>query len=372
MKKLLLLTLTIFIASLMNSCRQDLHLFQLDGDIKGLSDSTISIYGIFNDPDSILVIPVNQGKFSYTLSLDTITPLFLLFNEEKLEYPIFADKNTHILIKGDTTDMQNLSITGGIAQEEYNEFAQSIKALTDYHDIRLKADSFIVAHPHSIVSVYLIYEYFVKAPSPDKNQIENICKQLSGNMQDNPYISRLLSTLEAPGKKVAIQHINIANLVDTTGVSVKINDYNNHYIVLSFWASWHPESRLMQDSLQANIKRFAKRPVKFINVSLDSDRDQWLKAIRTDKLGGIHLCDFKGWNGGFVQSTNITSLPKNMILNHTKKLLISDKWGDQLDNYLNKELTKWEEQQKKQATPKKSIRKNYKNHPKIVLDTIDN
>lgn len=347
MKKLLLMLFVTAAISTMNSCRSDETLFRLEGDIKGLGDSTVFLYGIFNDPDSILEIPVEQGKFSCTLPLDTITPLFLLLDNEKREYPIFADKGIRISVNGDITNPDSLTIIGGTAQEQFNTFAQSIRPLKEHFEIRQMADSFIVAHPHSIVSVYLIYEYFVKSPSPDKAQIESICKQLSGNMQDNPYISRLLGSMETPGKRINTQHLNIANLTDTTGTTIKANTYRDNYIVLSLWASWHPQSRIMQDSLQANIKKFAKRPVKFISVSIDSDYDQWKDAIRQNKLGGIHLCDTKGWNGAFIQTTGATDLPKNFILNQAGKILVSDMWGNRLNSFLDKQLTQWEEQQTK-------------------------
>lgn len=357
MKKLFLLLFVTIAIGFMNSCQQDEKHFHLEGEIKGLGDSCVLLYGIFNNPDSILKLPVNGGKFSCSLPLDTITPLFLLLEDAKLEYPIFADKGVHSRIQGDTAKLNNLIVTGGMAQEEFNTFTQSIAPLKDYFEVRQMADSFIVAHPHSIVSVYLIYKYFVNAPSPEKSEIESICKQLSGNMQDNPYISRLLSSMETPGRRINTQHLNITNLADTTGTIIKANTYKDNYVVLSIWASWHPESRIMQDSLQANIKRFAKESVKFVNISLDSDRDLWLNAIREDSLGGIHLCDFKGWNGAFIQTTSANDLPKNFVLNHTGKILVSDMWGKKLDNFLDKQLTQWKELKARQKKTENNRKK---------------
>ena len=353
MKRFFFLLFATVSFGLFHSCRQDDNVFYLEGDIKGLDDSIVSLYGIFNDPDSIVELPVKQGKFSCSLPLDTITPLFLLLNDEKREYPIFADKGLYIQIKGDATNLDSVSIIGGVAQDEFTAFTRSITPLKSHFEVQQMADSFIVAHPHSIVSVYLIYRYFVNSSSPDRTQVESICKQLSRNMQDNPYISRLLSGMDTPGKRVGIQHLNIANLADTTGVIVKANSYKENIVVLSLWASWHPGSRIMQDSLQAQIKHFAKRPVKFINVSLDSDRNQWMDAIREDKLGGIHLCDFKGWNGAFVQTTGAADLPKNFVLNQSGRILISDVWGKRLENFVDKQLTQLEEQQAKLKKRKK-------------------
>ena len=309
------------------------------------------LYGIFSLPDSIIQIPVKDGKFSYELSLDTITPMYLLLQNNQIEYPIFADKGVDIHIKGDTTQLLQLTVTGGKIQEEYNAFKDSIAHLNNYVEIRQQADSFIVKHPLSVVSIYLIKKYFVEVPFPNKTLIETMIKQLSGKMHDHHYISRLQNTLNSQTNKE--KRLQMAELPDTTGTVIKSSEYKNKFIVLSFWASWHPESIEMQDSLQATIKKFAKRPIAFVNLSLDNDREAWLSAIRTKKWEGLHLCDFKGWNNLLAKQTNTQDIPTLYIVNTTGKIITTNMWGKQLENFLDKQVGNWEKEQKKKEQKNK-------------------
>ena len=336
-------------------CQKETPLFKLTGNIPGLSDSTVMLYGLFSVPDSVIEIPVKDGKFSCTLPLDTITPMYLRLGDSRMEYPVFADKGVNITIKGDTAQLHRLTITGGKAQEEYNAFQDSIAHLDNYIDIRQEADSFIVKHPQSVVSIYLIQKYFVNVPYPNKSLIESMIDQLSGNMHDNHYISRLQNSL--PKQTSRDKRLQMPALPDTTGKTIDINEYKDKFIILSLWASWHPESVEMQDSLQAIIKKFAKRPAKFVSLSLDSHGEAWLDTLRSHKWGGLHLCDFKGWNNELVEQTETQDLPTLYIANTSSKIIATDMWGKQLENFLDNQISNWEELQKKRAKEEKK-RKN--------------
>ena len=57
--------------------------------------------------------------------------------------------------------------------------------------------------------------------------------QLSGNLHDNHYISRLQNQLNNLPKQD--KRLEMVALPDTTGNVVKTNDYNDHFVVLSLW-----------------------------------------------------------------------------------------------------------------------------------------
>ncbi|MBR5803646.1 MAG: AhpC/TSA family protein [Bacteroidaceae bacterium] len=333
------------------SCQKEKNLFTLTGEIQGLGDSIVMLYGIFSVPDSIIEIPVEDGKFSCQLPLDTITPMYMLLESSQMEYPIFADKGVKIHVKGDTSQLHRLTIMGGEAQEEYNTFRNGISHLESFVDIRQEADSFIVKHPQSIVSIYLIQRYFVQVPSPNSDLIKTMIKQLSGNMHDNHYISRLQNTLSNQTNKEKI--LQISALPDTTGTVINTSEYKNKFTVLSLWASWHPESIEMQDSLQTAIEALADRPVKFVSLSLDSDREAWLSVVREKQLGGVHLCDFRGWDTSLAKQTNTQDIPALYIANTSGKIIATNIWGVQLEKFLEKQLDNWEKEQKKKEQEKK-------------------
>lgn len=85
--------------------------------------------------DRIDTIYVENDKFSYTTSVDTITSAYLLL-KNRIEYPVFLDKGNKIKIKGDTINLNFLTISGNIYNEEFTDFQ---KALEDPADPSEKA-----------------------------------------------------------------------------------------------------------------------------------------------------------------------------------------------------------------------------------------
>ena len=323
-----------------NECR-------ITGNISHLTDSVVTLYGMFNLPDSLIRVPVTNGRFEYRLSLDTITPLFLYLESIEREYPLFADKESRIHIKGDLGQTTDLNITGGKIQNEYNSWADSLKNHSKSSDIQNAADSFIVSHPHSVISIYLIDSYFVRKDTLDTGRIERLVKSLSGSLRDHPYL-RLLEE-ELKGRTPGSNELYVPHFVmpDTTGKIVTTSQYKEKYMLLSLWASWHKESRDLQDSLKTLVKEYAKRPIEFVNVSLDTDREQWKKTIRCDTLPGIHLCDQKAWVGPLLNNANISKLPANLLLDTHRRIILRNVWGDSLKATIEKRIKALEESQKR-------------------------
>lgn len=346
MKRILPLILIGILAGV-SGCHDKSDVFTLTGRITHLTDSTVTLYGIFSDPDSVITLPVKEGRVECSLPMEGATPLYLYIGSLQQEVPLFADKGLEIKIKGDTAQaMREWQITGGALQQEFADFTDSIRHLNTLQEIRAEADSFIIAHPRSLVSLYLIDTYFVKTAQMDKEAAERVIAHLSGVMHDHPYIARLQERLKEWKPKNGTRGLTLTSLSDSTGTRLKSSDYKEKFTVLVYWASWHPESRQMLDSLKQTMDKFAKRPVEFVSISLDSNRAQWLNAVREDTLPGTHVCDLEGWNSKFMQTSGVTSLPALQVLNTSNRVVISNQWGAKLENSLDKQVTDWEKVQK--------------------------
>ena len=95
------------------SCGKSSKKVSITGEIKGLGTDTLYLYGMDESFDRIDTIFAKNDKFSYTASIDTITSAFLLIDNQT-EYPIFLDKGNQIKIKGDTINLNFLTISGNI------------------------------------------------------------------------------------------------------------------------------------------------------------------------------------------------------------------------------------------------------------------
>ena len=93
----------------------------LNGEIKGLGNDTIYLYG----SDTLIV---ENDKFSTTLSVDTLVSTILLFSDGT-EYPLFLDKGNKIQIKGSAAELSSLQISGNAPNKDLTDFNQELKGL---------------------------------------------------------------------------------------------------------------------------------------------------------------------------------------------------------------------------------------------------
>lgn len=353
MRNFLYVALTTF---LLTACSDTNREFKLKGDVANLNDSIICLYGIFETPDSVITIPVRDGQFEYTLQLDTITPMFLLLDSNRLEVPIFANKGIRMRIKGDTQGQ--IIAKGGAEQTLYNVFQDSIRNLTSQNEIREVADSFIISNPYSIVSIYLIDKYFIQVKHPNKVLIERTINQLSGIMHDHPYIERILNEISTRTDGQRDRYIPLPVMPDTTGTNVKQTTYKDKFKVISLWASWNENSIALQDSIKELAEEFKKEPVLFVNISLDNNREEWMNIIHKEELfEGIHLCDFKVWDNHFVKQSGASDIPYNVVTDTRNKVLINNINGTQLSIFLKKQIEEYKKKQEEEKRKKKNKKK---------------
>ena len=113
MRKIGLLFITIFC---LLACKNKSSRISLKGEIKGLTNDTLYLYGTDALYDRIDTIYAEKGKFSYNLNIDstvidTLTTAVLLINGH-VEYPVFLDKGNQITIKCIIDDISYLDIKG--------------------------------------------------------------------------------------------------------------------------------------------------------------------------------------------------------------------------------------------------------------------
>ena len=342
MKKTLYLLLAAIL--LMTGCR-DKKEFTLKGHIDGLASDTLLAY--YQVPEyKIDTIYCDKGTFEYTFVPDTFTVFSLLFDADK-KLPVFADKGQSVEVSGKVTE---LTVKG----EGENELMSEILSLlrnTPKKDLMQKVDSLISTNYHSFTNLYLFDKYYAHNPAPDYEQLKVLINKQNGTIKDTPYMIELQDRLNDLHKSKS-PSIQTMYGKDREGNAVKWSTVKNTYILIDFWASWHPESVMEQDSLENVLKALKKKNFLIYSVSLDLDKEAWLKASDRDTTQWRQVCDFKGWNTPIVKSQNIHRLPSNLLLDKNKRVIDRDLRGQELIDKVQ-ELIGQDEEREKQRNARK-------------------
>lgn len=325
-----------FFAILFCGCAENKQEFTLKGKLQGLNSDTIIAFYQMPDYKLDTIVAIDE-EFKYTFTPDTFT-IFTLFLKNGNELPVFADKGQTVEIKG-TVNEPILMGTG--ENKQLTQILDYLKGLPQ-HVVKQKVDSIIRTNNQSYTNLYLIDRYFVKDSLSDNQTIADLISSQFGFIKDTPYMNDLQKRLKTQRSK----HINSLNNKDKSGKTFKWSTLKGKYILVDFWASWNPQSVAEQDSLERVIKALRKEDFVIVSISLDYDKESWLKAADRDTTQWVQLCDFKGWKNTTVEEQHIQSLPSNILLNPNKNIIDRDIRGQELIDKI-KQLTKEKKNKKK-------------------------
>ena len=321
MKKTIYLLLTTIL--IITGCSEKTS-FTLKGEISGLTSDTLLAYYLAPEY-KIDTIICQKGKFEYSFIPDTLNVFKLLFNTEE-SLPIFADKGQAVEVKGTTTDFE---IEGEGENKLMNDIFSLLRS-TSEEKIMDIVDSLIQANKYSFTNLYLLDKYYTNDEYADFEHINKLIESQSGIIKDSPYIIDLQSRiahLNAKQKNLSITNLNGQ---DRKGEKIKWPTSRENYILIDFWASWHPESVAAQDSLVSVLKELKKEKFLVYSVSLDMDKDAWLKASERDTTQWYQVCDFKGWNNNILKNQGVQELPFNILLDKNKRIIAKNIRGKEL------------------------------------------
>ena len=70
-------------------------------------------------------------------------------------------------------------------------------------------------------------------------------------------------------------------------------------------------------------------------VTLDKDKDSWMKAIKSDNLSwDSHVSDLKGWKSELARLYKVNSIPTNFLIDGDGIILARGLRGNALDKKL--------------------------------------
>ncbi len=277
--------------------------------------------------------------------------IYYLSVEGKNQKGLLFVENTGIKVSGHVDSLRNLRISGSPVNDEYQsvtailnkaeeegmakygeyqaamQSGDTVRGRSLMDEARAFFDSqestmldFIRKNPASWVTPHLLsqVQYSQEVPT-----LDSLVSGLDPRLAVVPAVIALKERIEIL-KKVAVgQMAPDFEQNDPDGKPVKLSGVysQNTYTLIDFWAAWCGPCRQENPNVVAVYNDYKAKGFGVLGVSLDQDRDRWLKAIADDKLDWTQVSDLKYWQNEAARLYAVNSIPANFLVDRTGKII---------------------------------------------------
>ena len=363
------------------------HAFTISGKLKKMKDTAVRVY-LYYVVDNNRVTDsaeVQNGKYRLTgyINEPVLSRLSVKYKSGQtgMEAPVDMQKDVATLFlapgKLRVTSIDSFSNIrvkgkGSSAHKDYKKFEalnkpfnDSMQALSDvYNQYRNEGNaakmkqiedqaglleksikenvfhSFIKNHPASPVSLLILQQYAGHDINID--EIEPLFNQLSATVKAWPSALQFKERMDIAKRTSIGQMAADFTQADTLGNPVSLSSLRGKYLLVDFWASWCGPCRAENPNVVNAFNKYKDKGFSVLGVSLDRPgaKAAWLKAIHDDKLAWTHVSDLQFWNNAVAQLYGIQSIPQNLLLDPTGRIIGKNLRGQDLHNKLEEVLGK--------------------------------
>jgi len=334
---------------LLNCSSEKNKFLQLNGKVVGTDSKSIMLIKLNQDTrfDSIIEIPIIDGKFHYETELQNPEAVNLAFAESVRKgmyrpMPLFLENEKMDLTIFTEEEFDKNIVTGGNLNIKYKNYKKEVDSLFNSKDWekqqKWEQEHYIPQNPN-LVSYYLFLEQLKYLDGNiNMDVIKNNYNKLSESNPNHPYnelASNLINAIE--NIKVGKKYIDFS-APDLKGTEIKLSDkINGKVALLDLWATWCGPCIAKSRTMVPLYNEYKDKGFTIIGVAgefkntdrlvrfLDKEKWDWLNLVELDRKNAIwQKYGVDGGGGGmFLIDEQGTILAKDPTAEEVRKELES-------------------------------------------------
>lgn len=321
---------------LLLSCGPDRGTFRMEGEFKGFNQGEFYVYSTDGGIRKLDTIGVKGGRFSYQIPLDSAATFVLVFPNYS-EIPVLGASGARVDIKGDASHLKEIEVSGTKENELMTGFRMKVSEMTPPETVKEAVD-FIMKHPASLASIFLLNKYFIQSQTPDYKQALSLTQAIREAQPGNRRIATLVKHLEGLNTISSGGTLPKFTATDIKGKPISNGDLYAPVNVITTWSTWNYESQNIQRQLKRLEKEKGVNQLKIVSICLDANPKECRKLMDRDSITWCNICDERMWDNPIITHLGLSKIPDNIITNSQGRILAHSLPVAELNKKLNELL----------------------------------
>ena len=327
--------------------------YKVTGTVEGMPDGKAIIATVNGSSlDTLAKADVKNGSFEFTGNVSEPTGAYIMVIGQRGAIP-FMLENANITVNA---GQAGLTVTGSEGQKIYDQFMaintttqqEAMKLQQEYQaangdqakmqavqeayaklmtDAQAKETELIKANPDSYVSTFVIVSSMGQMEYEQLKERYNLLGEKAKASAQGKAIAAQIAKLESTAIGQIAPNFTIT---PPEGESISLYDIKGKVKLIDFWASWCGPCRGENPHVVEIYKEYHPKGLEIFGVSLDNNKEAWVKAIADDGLVWKHGSDLKGWQSAPAQLYSVSGIPHTVLLDENNKIIAKNLRGDEL------------------------------------------